>query len=943
MKKNIQKQLEIIEKFNVWNKNSLEGNKAKEAYRSMVNGRRILNSIKDALEDNPAAAMFGESQAGKSYLVSSLLSEEAPFEIFDGLGKGYNFKKEINPHGNEHESTSVVTRFSANYKCVNPNFPVIAKLLSLKDIILILCEAYYSNLKVDSSLSFDEIKEKINSFEETYRNKPECQKLIIEDHILDIEDYFENNFSKLVYINIKDAKFFDKLLAFVTRIPTDGWGEVFSILWNFNPQLTKLFSDMINQYKQLNFADTVYLPIDSVLRDKGTLLEVDRLDEIYNEYKGPNKNYCKDTQVYFIDNGLEKTITFSKSYLCALTSELIFILPEKIIQQKSFLDKTDLLDFPGTRRPESTEENNITNKSLLQILRRGRVDYLFNKYSFSKKINVLMFCQNHKDSKQSVMPAKLDRWIGNMIGDSPEIRENFHCPIPPLFIISTWFNCDLEFNNDIENDKNSLMNQKWHDRFVKVLEEQIIKSDTYFWFNNWTKTNPDFKNIYLLRDFEKSDDIGSGSKLFKGYSNYKKENEEIPTPTYANYRIDLRQSFIDFDFVKHHFEDPAESWDRSASINEDGTKLIIAKLTEAAKYINPARIEKMRVELNEISQTILAELLKHFHSEDKDKDLRKAKNIAGDIQFKLATAFCADKIKYFGQLIKELMIDEGTVLELFRKEVYDLKHRDLKNTDKYSTYRIEVPVEKDDTAEKYFERLCIKYEKTSVERKAEFRTELTEKQIDLEELIKGNSDLIKNNAQQLAKSLLTYWFEYISLNDKHTIQQILAEDASLDNIRDMYQKLFKKFGFADRIAEKIRRYLDGHNKTDLPFEIIADISTELLNKFINTVGFEYLDESEINDLKQANEQNKLGLVLDINTNPTENSVEELFYKIDKWTDIIQTQPEEMKSLPSYRNYLAWSNRLKVGFVAVYDIPKYNLAVNANLGKIIDECKTIKFK
>jgi len=318
--------------------------------------------------------------------------------------------------------------------------------------------------------------------------------------------------------------------------------------------------------------------------------------------------------------------------------------------------------------------------------------------------------------------------------------------------------------------------------------------------------------------------------------------------------------------------------------------LIIDKLTIAANHINPARIEKMRVELNEISQTILTELLKHFHSEDKDKDLQKAKNIAGDIQFKLATAFIADKIKYFGQLMKELMLDESAVLELFRKEIYDIKHRDFIITDKYSTYRIEVPVEKDDTAERYFERLCIKYEKTSDERKEEFRTELTEKQIDLEELIKGNSDLIKNNSQQLAESLLKYWFEYISLNYKHTIQQILAQDASLDNIKDMYQKLFKKLGFADRIAEKIRRYVDGHNKTDLPFEIVADISTELLNKCINTVGFEYFDESEINDLKQANKQNKLGLVLDINTNPTENSVEELFDRIDKWTGIIQTHP-----------------------------------------------------
>ncbi len=163
-------------------------------------------------------------------------------------------------------------------------------------------------------------------------------------------------------------------------------------------------------------------------------------------------------------------------------------------------------------------------------------------------------------------------------------------------------------------------------------------------------------------------------------------------------------------FVKRHFANPAESWDESASINKDGTQLIIAKLTEAAMFINPARIEKMRIELINLSQNILNELLKHFHSNNKDEELQKAKNMAGDIQFRLATAFAADKIKNYGQLMKELMLDESTVIELFRKKLDDLEHRDVANMDIYSMYRIEVPVQSDDTAEKYFERLCIRYE-----------------------------------------------------------------------------------------------------------------------------------------------------------------------------------------------------------------------------------------
>jgi len=117
MEKKILSQLELIEKSNAWIKSSLDGEKQKHAYRKMIDCRRKLNKKKFALEGNPAAAMFGESQAGKSYLVSALLSEDgSPFNVLDGDGNEFDFKNQINPRGNEMESTSVVTRFSTKYK-----------------------------------------------------------------------------------------------------------------------------------------------------------------------------------------------------------------------------------------------------------------------------------------------------------------------------------------------------------------------------------------------------------------------------------------------------------------------------------------------------------------------------------------------------------------------------------------------------------------------------------------------------------------------------------------------------------------------------------------------------------------------------------------------------------------------------------------------------------
>ena len=907
----------------------------------MVNCRRKLNKKKFALDGNPAAAVYGESQVGKSYLISSLLSEEGkPFGITDENNIIHNFIEEINPPGGGSESTSLVSRFSVNYKLIHPKFPVKALLLSPADIVLVLCDSFYSDIKTihDLALKTEEINTEIEALKLKYQNRQRQQGVFGEDEVFDLKDYFEDYLPKAN--NVLDSRFFDEISILISKIEPKEWRLVFPLLWNKNEKFTTLFATLIAEYEKLNFSGAVYLPVESVLYKHGSLLDVKRLKEVYEAPDNIESEYKADTTVLCG----EHEIKFAKSYLCALAAELVFSQPESLLKSKPFLRETDLLDFPGARSRLTLPENLIETEIIPELLLRGKVAYLFNKYSDAEKINVLLFCAKHEQAAQRAMPEMLNNWINKIVGETPEKRESFidKSKIPPLFIIGTFFNVNLQYNP--QQDKpgdNSSLNYRWNQRFERTLAAQMLNTEIYRWFENWTVSNSKFQNIFLLRDFEKSDTI---SHIFKGYNENKKELEEIIPIQYPDFKEKLRQSFIEYDFVKQHFKNPVESWDRAASMNEDGTKLIIDQLTVAANNIDNARREKTLASLNEISQAILVELFSHFHSNDKDEELKKAKSIAGDIQHRLDIAFRADGIKLYGQLMKELMLDEGTVLELYREKINDIEHRDLINMDIYSMYKIQVPVIDGDTANAYFERLCAHYEKTTEEQKQRFRAELEAKQVDLDELIKDNSGLIKNNARQLAEALLDYWFAYVTLNDKPIIRQILAAEGSsaLQDITDMFQKLFKKLDIAKRIAEKIRRYVDGHNKTDLPYEIVADMSAELLNKCINTVGFQYLDESEINDLRQANEQNKLGLILDPGANPTEKSVEELFTKIENRADIIKSKPEEMKSLPSYRNYLSWYNRLKIGFVSVCDIPIYDMAANEKLGNIIKECKTIKY-
>ena len=152
----------------------------------------------------------------------------------------------------------------------------------------------------------------------------------------------------------------------------------------------------------------------------------------------------------------------------------------------------------------------------------------------------------------------------------------------------------------------------------------------------WTTNNSYFQNIFLLRDYRFSSD--TESKLFKGFNENKTENEEIFHDSYPNFRKDLRQSFIEYDFVKRHFEKPENSWDRAASINEDGTQLILDKLTFAANNINLARREKTLNELKSLIESIISFLKEYYNSPDKAESLLRTIATAGRIQANLDIA-----------------------------------------------------------------------------------------------------------------------------------------------------------------------------------------------------------------------------------------------------------------------------------------------------------------
>ncbi len=948
MEKIITKQLTIIESAIKWVKetDSMKGTKGDNASRQLIEFRRTLKKKKYALEGNPAAAIYGASQMGKSYLVSNLLSENGnPFTVLDGAGKQYVFLDEINPEGRGREATSLVTRFSTNYQWPNPEFPIKAKLLSPSDLILVLCDSYFNDVKskIDNALTGDIINEKVKELWSKFEGRATNQKLLDEDHLIDIYEYFHRNFSTKAS-TIIHSTFFTKISPIISKTNSGDWIEIFSLLWNNNPKITKLFSELLNNYAKLDFADELYLPIDAVLRKKGTLLDVARLRQIYEETIITEIEYEAETKILIIKDGGEKVIpNFSKSFLCALTAELTFCLDKNLEENKSFLKNTDLLDFPGARNRLGIHEDELTDENTPNMLLRGKVAFLFNKYSYSEKINILLFCQNSaKVEVQNIVPDLIDNWIGDMIGKSPEERNTFisTSQVPPLFVISTMFNVDLQFdyNNDLESNIDA-RNNRWKGRFITVFNEIF---GTKKWINEWTTDKPNFQNIYLLRDFRFSSD--TASKLFKGYNEKKKELEEIFNNAYPNFRQDLRKSFIEFDFVKQHFENPANSWDRAASINEDGTQLIIDKLTLAAHNINTARFDKTARELTSLNERIINLLKEYYNSSDKAEILKKAVQTAGNIQANLSISFGRDPY-FFGSLMRELMLNSSDVYNLYLTKIGDIERRDVVNMDKYIGLRLQVPnLNPNESFDTNLEFLRIQYEKRSLEECQDYFE--IEMGIDLNELFFGNKERVKSFSQVLAKELEIYWLNIHMAKSQRNLSGIISIE-DLKEIQEMLSRLYEKLNMTEKIAERIRNYVDGYRNIENVYEMIADISAEMINKFINTAGSEYYNSSNFTDLEKVSEQihglcwKHDDLAFEHNS---KKEVADLITQMANLPELLNQNPlpkEKIKLLPNYRNYMIWYDLLKVAFVTASGVPNYDPVANEKLGAIIEATETIE--
>lgn len=972
----LQGRIDIITEYINWCQRNLQATESTDFANYLIDQRRVIKRIKRAAMHNPAIAAYGESQKGKSYVVTSLLSSPGrPLSILDENGKYVNFIDNFNRKTTDQESTGVITRFTTDVVSNDPLHPIKIQTLSVADLITMLANYYMTAVKGYTPYQIADLNIKGQQLVQKYQNMPIVQHILSEDEVGDIQEFLNNN-NKTQISAFRESQWFRNMTLVVTRIPWENLAEEFSPLWFEDEVFTNLLQYTLTMYQTLDWANELYIDTKPVLNDGNdhaeTLMSVEVLT---NKEYGIRVFYDKKGQItrpvaVVAENG--RVVTVDKAFLSFITAEVDYHINEEHLQtpitfhqegiretknntkenilsmlsgeintpiSRDFLFPNDsssacfdLLDFPGSRVVDTNQKENIIN-DLSNIVLREKVAYLFNKYSFEKRLSVLLLCHDEANSDKTIHEP-LANWVNNYVGETPMDRAskiNRYGNISPLFLISTKYNRSLV----IEKNKEKKIDTMVFTRRLQKLLDEVIKVDTYHWFSQWMP-NATFDNTFLLRDFKYSS-LGPGcSGLFDGYSS---DGTGTPESKECNIeeRKQLKEVFLNDEYVKKFFLNPELAWDVSSTIGNDGSYILFKKLSQISKYIESARTYDFEDLANKCFENAYKKMLPKHHSEENSEKLAQSVKEAKRLNGAMSNALNRHE-DFFGRFIQYLQFTPYYASEVFMNLVNSTKLNAEASVKEYEVMVQRIKESGDSFIPGNREHNLQVLEDVFG---SSDPTDSIFEGVEFDKLFSGSFAEQRSASRILARELINGWLTYISSAESTTyFSQIGFASDVLSEFLNRFKAATEHAAVIEHIADAISEYVDYTHTINVPvIPLIADVAANVYNGFVMDMGYSYLSKEEQEAVLKQCEENKLKLtgnygIIELEDSTDAEIRQHLFNSLQ---DLGRCEGGQLLRLPSYKNMVQWIELTTIAYLINFGAEDwgYSREENAKLGELLN--------
>ncbi len=518
--------------------------------------RNQARSLQHAASTPMGVGFFGLSQAGKSYLISSLAANSEGVLESDFGGRTLDFLKHVNPTGGGAEATGVVTRFSRRAQpAPDANYPIELKMLREIELAKILGNTWFEDFNHDKTgyqITPQRIEALLREFEGQEAELP--QPGVDGDDVVSLWEYLSSNYTKPLAV-LEDL-YWPRVIKLAPRLTLRQRARLLAPLWGEQALLTELYEVLAGALQKLGHPEKVYAPLTAFFQDtdeaRYNIMAVTILNRLGTRRDVPiNVLPSKEGKV---QSGIGITV----AQLAALTVEMTFRLVNP--PNDEVVNEVDLLDFPGYRsrdsfsdiRQAASEQSPDEVSPVWNLFLRGKVAYLFERYSDAQEMNALVICTSSKGQSEvvSVGPV-LSKWIEKTQGYTPKER----AARPPGLIWAITM-MDIWLSDTLEKQNRPQRIESCENLLKMTIVERFGNQE---WMKDWS--GQPFNNTFLVRkprhanSFIVTDD---------------NRDEVSISERYGEHLDLLAAEFKVYPHVVRHVKEPEDSFAAVMKLNDGG-------------------------------------------------------------------------------------------------------------------------------------------------------------------------------------------------------------------------------------------------------------------------------------------------------------------------------------------------------------------------------------
>lgn len=529
--------------------------------------RRHASNLYSSAKVPVAAAVYGPSQVGKSLFVGRVLLPSS--DDYSPLGRDeqngepayyqhLSFDNDLNPQSGSNEATALVTRFTTKDRIAAstaPDYPVIVRALTRAQWLRVLAKGFTVECATPSrAWSQPELESLFDELGRRYASTSVDRRWRV-----DLLDAY-------AYMHSADRRGFpakEKVVnGLLSRYPLteDGYIAVAAnLFWDNWSSLTELFMRINRFLEKISNPDrdpailTHWAGVRFLLDSQRARSHDRRTSRVFKQVDWADIRMVEQNGWYALQyqpgrgGGDEPLETIQ----AAMLELVVPILPHRLSEDwRKVIEQIDILDVPGMRAGrQGAEQGKRTAADTLdeqmEIVKRGKVAYLFERYTEELQIQTLLLLARGGNLEVTAqMKFHIDKWGRARYGDDVwphKVKDK----LPALFVGVTGI--DEEFRNRSEYAMPGL----YEARLAQLVDALgTVMTD----FGG--KDTP-FTNVYPIR-----------------YPGTWDANEEQQIEEDKEKWVRAGEAFLKSEHVKMHAAKPDEKWTAAMRDDDGGMSLI---------------------------------------------------------------------------------------------------------------------------------------------------------------------------------------------------------------------------------------------------------------------------------------------------------------------------------------------------------------------------------